>query len=358
MKTRIHALLKTRSPLHIAHPNNARIYDNGQIFYGGRVPKTFECTAIQKLRITNGDGIQDLPVIAANNVAGRLRRRAAELVLKAVKSKGQKFNLQTYSVLMCGAATGTPDTEDMTYQEYVASRNHVYFGLFGGGPKMFERKVRVHNALPVTAQALSLRGALSHPNAERHIVPDKRMTSVWGFRRVDDLRDLTNIEMAESTIEDFHAVFEKRQSEILADKEVQPGEKSKTSTKTYSAIEFVVPGVVFDLTFELDVATEAQMGLFLLALDALAENERLGGYVRNGFGVFSLDDVVMVTEDGERVTIFQNGRLVRDADPVGAWLKAWVDAAAVLDAKSIDRLVAMSEESAKKAAKKAEKSAS
>ena len=264
MKTRIHAFLKTRSPLHIAHPNNGRMNDAGQLVYG---PDGFPCTTVQKLRVANGTGMIDLPVIAANNLAGRLRRRAAKMVLDAVAAKGEKVSLHAYSVLMCGASTGKPDSEDMTYQEYVSARDHVYFGLFGGGPKMFERKVRVHNALPVTQQTIDLQGSLAHPNAADHIVAEGRMTAVWGFRRVDDLRDLTNIDLAEATVDNFHSAFQERQGAILADKGAE--DKSRASTKGYSALEFVVPGVVFGLTFELDLTNPAQFGLFLHSLDAL-----------------------------------------------------------------------------------------
>ena len=352
MKTRIHALLQLRSPLHIAHPNNARMSDAGQMVYGDQ---GFPCTAIQKLRVSNGDSMHDLPVIAGNNIAGRLRRHAATLVLNALLEKGQKVTLQTYGVLMCGAATGNPDTEDMTYAEYVESKNNVYFGLFGGGPKMFERKVRVHNALPVTAKTIHLRGDLSHPGAQEHIVPEGRMTGVWGFRRVDDLRDLSNIALAEGSVEKFQEEFEKRQGEILAnkkDKEAGDESSSKFSTKTYSALEFVVPGVTFDHLFELDIATDAQLGLFLLSLDSLCATERLGGYVRNGFGAFTLENVLLVNGDGKNVEIFQNGRLKLNEPVVEAALQAWDYEAAQLDAKKIDDLVAISEAAIKAREKK------
>lgn len=375
MKTTIKAILKTRSPLHIAHPDSIRMNGKGGMEYGD---KGFPCTAVQKMRTpvasTAGkDGEQKdtnynkaYPVIAGNNIAGRLRRHAALIVLKALKAKGQKLSLHAYSVLMCGASTGKPDSEDMTYAEYQASRKNAYFGLFGGGPKMFERRIRVHSSVPVTPSLTDLKGILAHPNAAEYTVNDStRFTALWGFRRMDDLRDLMNMDMAQATVENFEVEFEKRQALILSDKPADKGDapelddagaaiekkSNRYSTKTYSAFEFVIPGVLFDLTMEADVATDAQMGLLMETLDSFVATERLGGAVRNGFGVFSLENVQISSEGGESISIFNNGRLNRSIPTVATWLKAWADEALAVSKDEIESMIAVKPKEEKPAKK-------
>lgn len=363
MKKTIKIILKTRSPLHIAHPDNLRMDSNGKANYAG---DGFPCTAVQKISIplqesflANDDesspterNSRQYPVIAANNIAGRMRRHAAGYVFDALTAKGQKISLHAYSVLTCGASTGKPDTDSLTYDEYKKSRQHPYFGLFGGGPKMFQRRLRVHNALPMTQHTTALKGALAHPNAADLAMSDKtRFTKMWGFRRLDDLADLANIDVAEAAITDFETEFLKRQTLILADKGAEKSDR--VSTKTYSAIEFVIPGVLFDLTMELDVLTDAQLGLYLLTLDSFAAEERLGGYVRNGFGVITLENVTMTEEQSSALSIFNNGRLDRNIPEVAGWINAWQAQAEALDATELELLIAVAKKEDKKAAKKA-----
>lgn len=355
MKSTIKALLKTRSPLHIAHPDNARMDALGRHAYG---EKDFPMTSVQKLSlpfdIKSGEE-QDksrmarYPVIAANNVAGRLRRHAAKQVVDAIAAKGQKLSLHAYAVLMCGASTGKPDADALTFAEYKQARVHPYFGLFGGGPKMFQRRVRVHNALPVTPKVQELKGELAHPATRDgdYAFPDAKahhMIQRWGFRRLDDLSMLSNIEAAEGSIENFAEAFLKRQAAITSEE----GKENRVSTKTYSAIEFVVPGVLFDLTMELDLVTDAQVGLYLEALDNFAATERLGGYSRNGFGVFSLELVTLFAEDGSEVALFHNGRLNRNEPQVAKWLAAWRSAASELSLDGLEQLITVKEKDTKK----------
>lgn len=227
---------------------------------------------------------------------------------------------------------------------------------------MFERKVRVHNAAPITDALQALKGRLAHPYGAECAVSDQtRFTAMWGFRRMDDLRDMMNIDLAAQTVENFEAEFEKRQSLILEDKtnakaDVETGEvaqkSNRNSTKTYSAIEFVIPGVLFDLTMELDVATDAQAGLFLESLDSFAATERLGGYTRNGFGVFSFENVQFILEDGTSFNLFNNGVLDRSNPVIASLLEAWSKEAEVMSAADLDALIAVTAKPEKKAPKK------
>ncbi|MBU2786267.1 type IV CRISPR-associated protein Csf2 [Acidithiobacillus ferriphilus] len=345
---RIYAFIKLRSPLHIAAPDNLRFNpDNGESSHG--VKGGMACTAVQRLPVLGANGKTfAMPVIAANNIAGRLRRHGAAIILDALRAKGQKVSLPTYSILQCGAATGKPDGKPITYGDYKKTREHPYLGLFGGGPKMLRRGFRVHNSLPVTTETSELLGSLAHPAAWEHLQDGVWFTKVWGFRRNDDLRMLAGIAQAESSIKDFTEEFEKRQALIIEEssKEREEG-GSKASTFTYSAVEFVVPGVVFGFTAELDV-DPAQTGLFLESMDRFAALERLGGHSRNGFGAFTFEDVRMIDDEGREYDgIFHDGRLNRGNPLVQGILEIWKRAEARLDAGELESLVPLPTETKK-----------
>lgn len=354
IKITLHAFLKTLSPLHIASPGNMRLNtDTMEVVYGdsGGVP----CTGVQKLAVYAANGqIAHVPVIAANNVMGRLRRHAASKVLDVLTAKGQRVSIQTYSALTCGAVTGKPDGRDVTFDEYRESRAHPYIGLFGGGPRMMRRYVRGFNAVPVMEATRCMFERVKHPNLdwEAHGISGdggkgdaRKLLGRWIFNRNDDLRDLVNMAQAAASIESFETQIIERQSLILADrKSNDDGEgkaSSRHSTKTFSAFEFVVPGVVFPVSFELDVS-KAQLGLFLLALDSFAKIERLGGHARNGLGQFSLSDVVAQNDEGEVVAsgLFHESRLQQDHEFVADCLAAWAAAAADINGADLDRLFA------------------
>lgn len=342
MIKRLSAFIRTRSPLHIAAPGGLRFDPaTGKTVYGGQnvgVP----CTSIQRSTIFNAAGEpRHFPVIAANNLAGRLRRHAARIVLEAFRERGQKVSLSVYNVLQCGAVTGNPDGKDLTLEEYRRYQEDPYFGLFGGGPKMMRRTVEILNAWPVHPDTTEILGSNAHPHASRY-AQGEHFTDVWGFRRNDDLRDLVNIHQAATVVEDFEAAYTERQQTILSEVDREKG-SSKTSVKTYSAIEFVRPGTLFDLSLQMNRdITPAQSGLFLLSLDSLAATEHLGGYGRNGFGRFSLEDVILgVGDDGLEGT-FHDGRLQREHPVVAECLSAWHAASHKLDAGALAELIAPS----------------
>lgn len=389
MKCTIYTMLKLLSPLHIAAPSDLRLDPaTGKTRFGASGDGTIPCTGIQRMTIVGPGTTEDVPaeeengkqarnlskyrvpVIAGNNVAGRLRRQAGTLVLRALESKGESVNLSTFSVLMSGAVTGNPSGEDLTYQEYEQARKHPYFGLFGGGTKMLQRNVRVCNALPMLkVLAKDGIGVLRHPHHEQQVLDMQPFETVhaWTFRRNDDLKDLSHVELAEVTIKDFQSEFETRQARIIEDQRKNAegeAKASKTSTQTFSALEFVSPGLIFDLVFELDVDNEAQIGLFLAALDNFAAEERLGGQSRNGFGQFVLQDCMLVPEDEAKIwggtdpiQIFDNGRLDRGLPMVSAALKAWGLAAGELKASELDTYGIAAESKAERESKrKAKKS--
>ena len=367
MKIRINAIITTNSPLHIASAGSGRYDPATQSFcYQGGFP----CTRVQEMKIasdgeTDDNGnyvakINRVPLIAANNLAGRLRRHAAKLFLAALRGKGQTVNINTYSALMCGAVTGAPDKREMTYEEFNTFSAHPYVGLFGGGPRMLPRNVRIHDAVPITHATSVLAGNTGHPHAEGYAQDGISMTNVLMFRRNDDIKELIDVDTQSSSITDYEEAFNARQSVIIAEKASkkagETSEGAKSSTETFSAMEIVVPNINFSSVFELDVDNLAQVGLFLASLDSFAQTERLGGQSRNGFGRFTLNDVIITTEEGEQIdSIFNNGDMNKENDLVKTCLDAWYKAAEQVDSTEIDDIYFVPEKKKPAAKKKASK---
>jgi len=356
MKLTIKAVLKTTSPMHITGAGSYRFNPAT----GYVVPETAEnsksmtpCTPIQRMWVVGENG--PVPVIPANNIAGRLRRHAAELVLKAIVAKGEKVSLQAYSSLMCGAVSSAPDKRDLSYAEYKKSAEHPYLGLFGGGPRMLPRKVRVMNGVPFRDNIILAMENQMHPNANKYL-ENTHITMAWTCRRNDDLMELVNVPLQESSIENYLEEIQKRQALIMEEKSK---ERSKISTFSFSSLEFILPGTHFNMGFELDVDNAAQVGLFLMSLDSFVSKERIGGKSVNGFGAFLLKDVILIDEKKDENIIFAGDRLNQFSTVVKPYLNAWASAAGNIDVASIEEMMTMPENAplSKKDKAKADKEA-
>ena len=361
--------LKTLTPLHIAAPSSLRLdLMTGQLSRSdiGTIP----CNTVQKLGVmamTKATEEQesrpfaaDVPVIAANNIAGRIRRRVATEYLNALAELGGTVSISTYSAIMCGAATGNPDGVPISYDEYRRAKGHVFLGLLGGGPRMMERRARVHNALAycsTTAELLDesripfdeiYQGGFAAAKAANFLnMPANQLTQTWTYRRNDDLRELVNIAQASATVSDFTNAFNARQAQII--EEAKAKGDSKTSTFTFQSQEFVLPGVAFPVVFELDDVSLEQAGLWFRGFGAFVREERLGGLGRNGFGEF-------VIRNG-RVAVFEDGELASTEDLLdeGGYrmkaITAWTDAAEKQEAAEIEWLMRLPAEKKAKGVK-------
>lgn len=368
------AFLKTLSPLHIAAPSSMR-YDpsSGQKTYSdiGTVP----CSTVQRMMVAtpllsgksaDTDGQQkvffpSVPVIAANNLAGRIRRYVADVFLRSLKAQGEKASITTYNAVVCGAATGNPDGESVTYDEYARANQHPFLGVMGGGPRMMQRRAKVHNAFAYCRTSSELLEQTRVPY--QHIydnwdamlaglgqladADERNLTQVWTYRRNDDLRELVDMARASESIRDFMQAFNARQSAII--EEAGKGGDSKTSTFTFQALEFVVPGAVFPVVFELKDVTDEQAGLWFRGFQSFCEEECLGGITRNGFGEFVMQHGrVSVFEDGEMVVNEALGE--EDGFRMQA-IEKWVSIADQQKADEIDFLMRLPKPKKEKAKK-------
>ena len=329
---RVHAFLRTSTPLHISSGASGYIdvsTGRASLSKGEAGQNAVPCNMVQQLSfLAPGSefGVAYMPVIMANNISGRLRRRAAKHVLDAVSSKGQTVQVGTFNALMTGAVSGKPSTEDATFDEYRAASEHPYLGLFGGGPKMMRRRMHLFNAVPYSSISRVAFERARHPFLDdQHAVPsgmEYKLTQSVICNRLDDLRELSNVALASSVVQDFENAIRERQAAIFEEKTKK--DSGRTTTRSFTGLQFVIPNVVFPLCWEFK-ATPAQFGLFLKSLDDFAHTEELGGYGRNGFGRFTLSDVVMTDVDDKLLSqgLFQNNRLVYDQPTVAEAVQAW-----------------------------------
>lgn len=353
---RIHAFLTTSTPLHISsgvsgtyHSETGKVEQKPYQKGGTGVP----CMLVQQMSIANKEaeyGSVQVPVIMANNIMGRLRRHAAAEVLAVIKDKGERIKTRTYSALMCGAASGSPANEDPTFEEYRTARAHAYLGLFGGGPKLFRRHVHCFNAVPYTSGSRPMFERCKHPFFDE-IVHGVKSNNEWNLTRAaiqnrnDDLQEHVNVALASETIEDFLKQANERQVAILENKSKRKENSETTervSTRSYTTFQFVIPGVVFPVCWEFKDVSDAQLGLFLQALDTFAHKEELGGLGRNGFGRFTLTDVVMTDIDDKLLDggegLFQENRLNRNHADVAQALSAWEQESQTYTGANLDSL--------------------
>lgn len=387
---RVHAILRTLSGLHIAAPG-AAYFDSTTGRLTNIKPKMnekgfFPATGIQKLlipagRVVSAAGDDDdesvdavstaktrgferavrVPVIGANNLAGHLRRQAAYMFIEHLRETGQQVDIRTFNVLFCGAASGNPDGADLTFAEYTAARNDLYLGLFGGGPMMFPRSVKIHPGVPLTDETAFMFAGMQHPRdilagteLEAFTRHDLRHLSMgWMSKRGDPTSDMANLAAGIDIVPAMMEEADERQKSIAAERAAKraaasskDADKKRTSTYSVSALEFVPPGVEFPLTFDLS-GTTAHLGFLLKCLDRLAATTPLGGHSRNGFGRFILRDVAITPKDGDPIfDVFENGRL-SGASVIQGYV---AEAEAALAAVNADAFAALVSPAPKKAA--------
>lgn len=379
----LNAFVKTTSPLHIASPENKRwsLEENREVY--GSTQGT-AMIGVQKMRMADvirydvkddqGNIVSrtrqiELPVVPANNLNGGLRRIAAKIILEALMEKNERINIETYSGMTCGAVTGKPEGSTILFDEYRKARNHVFVGIFGGGPRMLRRNVRVHNMLPFTdytKQNLYRDGVMHHPELDgvqdlglAVTVPsgvDMNQTIV--FNRKDDLEMLSDVELQNGAIEDYSEKIKTRQEAILDEKTKEKSkENSKTSTRTFSALQFVIPGINFPFNLEMEL-NDAQMGLYLLAIEKFVQDGRIGGWLRNGFGCFSLDYACLSAGDSVIVKDVFNGRTLNRSDKqIKKFLDAYEAELTELSAEALNYLYRLPAVKLTKAQKDAAKAA-
>jgi CRISPR type IV-associated protein Csf2 len=318
-KYTIDTLIRLTSPLHVTEPSDGYWNPYTENFTSGSAPgaERFPCARIPYMplaRSTEGgaeksSGVR-VPVFPSNSARGKLRRCAAALVYAALRARGEKISLELYHVLQCGAASASPDGS-ATVSETARAAKHPVAGLFGGGPKLVWGHLSVGIAYPVTPDTL---GDQVPEQFEAHCVKGK-LTHVAHITKVDDiLRGTGNvptiIENPEEAIAKWLAFLgasNKNKEKAVTGTDAKAATKAedkagdkKRHLATLAYKEFVIPGVTFHAAHivDADLIGDAGMGLFILALIGMANEQRIGGGYRDGFGRFTMQAFGRVIGDG------------------------------------------------------------
>lgn len=386
-KYTIEGVLTTTSPLHITQPGAARWAPDGSRRAGGTFtfgdrgyPLTLTRSATAFLggvRKANDEEPADencassfsekVPVIPASTWRGMLRRGAARVIEDhLIQNLNAKLTYDAYHGLHCGAISGNPDGVAPTTDEMRSARTHVFYGIFGGGPRMLPGALRASDSLPVTSGVIEAN--LLPPSlidVALKGVEARDLYTVSHIVRKDDIMGAAGApDEAEPLISDFDQAFNaareqqaKKAARRLASGATDAGGEAETGDRGVHALSFrqdVAVGVPFNVRLEIK-GTAAQVGMLIAAMDRRLP-DGIGGRGALGFGRVR-GTLSVVDDTGKRVEVIgvEDGS-VHLLDGANPFLDAQAEAVSALSLDDIMRYltsVVSAETKAAKAAKKA-----
>src|SRR3989344_1899300 len=206
-----------------------------------------------------------LPIIPSSTITGGLRRAACALIEDSVVDRKLNMSVAAFNTLSSGSATATltAATQVTTIR---AAAQHPFFGLFGGTSLALSSRMVVADAVPVIEETVGM-SLLSSTQPTMILRPSDMLIPVQIIRKNDALgRDADRL------------------VELIGEAEITKYWVEQTAT----AIEAVMPNVNFVLSFEVNAYSEAQFGLFLMALQRLLRKGQFGGRAARGFGQYKL----------------------------------------------------------------------
>lgn len=295
----INVILKTISPLHVAFPEGKN-----------------ETTKLKV--VVNGDAknesirYDDIPIYPANGFRGGLRRAAANRIVKHLNEHIGPVRIPVYLGMRCGASSGQPKSYDKAVEPGLKmkmtqlARNHVYMGLFGGGDGLHRSAYSVSDMVPILQSTVNLNMVPNlYPATQgngRDLLTHR--TSI----RVDD------INMDRKPIDELINVIEGGQSAIIAHqldvsgnatdrRDAGDADVKKTDVQNMMGIEAIAPGTPMHFSINIaPSATDAQIGLLLISLADLFNQNQFGGWIRCGFGKVRVEKIQFISSEGDEMT--------------------------------------------------------
>jgi CRISPR type IV-associated protein Csf2 len=357
LMVRIQGVIRFTSPFHISAPGEARYdFNSNNFVYGAKQGTT--CTTVRKDRIATRARLEEgqkpvteIPNIPPDTLRGILRRKAAYRVIDAVLAKGQEVDLDTYHVLMCGAANGYPEGKSASVSEIKTAAANVYMGLFGGGPSIMPSCLRVDTAYPICPVTCEMELIPELFRSSR--VDDNRLTQVQMFRRVDDLRG--NIPANAKVIKDLDRVLDEWIVMTAPDDPDDETTAAIRGVQGWSSRETVIPGTPFAMSYEVETYDEAQIGLFLMALVDMLNAQKLGGKGSLGHGRFVVEDMLINDGNGNAKLLCEGATpyaLNLENKMVASYVASAQEALAAIEADELVKICKPTTDPSERAAKK------
>lgn len=384
INTKIQGILKLTSPLHCATTDTWGIDENG---YAVQKKTSKNLIGTMQQKILAGDQNRyTIPYFPANDLRGRLRRKAAAIVLDALMAThGKQVPVALYAGLTMGSATTSPENE-LTVEEASRAAGHLYMGVFGGGTRLLKSRFSVQDAVPIIQSTVEIGmvpagmgdAAFSKlptdfewdaEGGAKTVTPlrdGRKLLDVRHTVRVDDVMRVLRTEEMEKFIEDCASSVTAWQQKNMDNSEARKAAKEsgdgedvkKSSLANIVSVQTIIPGT--PLYFRLDMAdslSQAQIGLLAASLVALLNEQALGGWVRAGFGKFDAKDFAITLGGGSLPLIKGEAGKYELADDMAPYLDAMREELAQLTVESLlefftNRKPTKEEKKAKKAGEK------
>ena len=285
-----------------------------------------------------------VPVVPGNTMRNLLRRTMLdELIMPTLKGKGA-LSIGAYAAAYAGNASGNPEGVPATFDETLKVRNHAFLGLFGGGPRMMEGRLRMDSLYPIHVDALRVIGE----GFEEHLSSGKITDIVWQ-RRTDPVLKIKEESTAEIikdgpaaitqwAVNAMGASLERAQKRKAKNDEDAASEgPSVRGLAAFNAHEVVIPGIDWLQSMTLVDPSPAQVGLVLLALAKMPNKAIAGGHAK-GYGAFDIRDIQV---DGTSVW---DGAAFADSEQLHAYFDAAMEAMDQLSTEEFESFVATSKD--------------
>lgn len=305
-KNHIEGIIRLSTPLHCAMPGD----------------KIKDATPTMQIGIVTVKGRDTMPYFPGNDLRGRLRRKAAAIVMPALVSEAGKLPLDLYAGLTCGASDAQPENE-LSVEEAIRSARNVYMGIFGGGKRLLRSRFSVQDLIPITQTTVAsglVPTKYETPDPERgEVLVDQawKLIDQQNMTRVDDVMRVTRPNEIEAFVENAEAVVSEYQAYHLGVSATRKEEKKakvadevktkKSDVANMMKIQVIQAGapMYFRMDFN-DGVTDAQIGLMVQSMEALVNEQALGGWSRIGLGKYNVLEMNLVRE-GETMPVFVGG---------------------------------------------------